>query len=448
MYTMKPSKYLPLMNDDQEVRMDGVPTESEKELIAAMQPPEIESSDISDELMPPPSANQVEEFTDPLEIQASVPKKSISERYLEQMNKTQESDDSDYKDQFGNSNKLQLYGNLLRGFQNMIQNSVATVSPNFKADTGVSDNLVNQGKELLSEFYKKRNNRRAQQDQAASNLKNEMGLESSDLDLENKRQLNIPGTKLSDLYAQLAKANENLSDSDLSDLSAIQAQDLAKEARLANQMKFLQDFRNRSLNSRDRSQDQRDAMLDLLQDKFGYKKDEDQQKQETDIVKEFNRNKVVQKATEQIASADNIISLVNSNNPIGHAAIPTFMARAAGEVGALTEADKAPFGGTKALTGRIQQVISDYTSGKLTPENKKFIMDLTSTLKKSATKNIENVAKRETPKLAKASKIDRSEIQDLLLAPAKVRAPDGSIKMVPRSRIQDALNAGGELVDE
>jgi hypothetical protein len=213
-------------------------------------------------------------------------------------------------------------------------------------------------------------------------------------------------------------------------------------------MKLLQDFRNRSLDSRVRGQNQRDAMLDLLRDKFGYKKDEDQQRQEGQVVQNFNKDKVVQKANEQIAAADNIVSLVNSNNPIGHAAVPTFMARAAGEVGALTEADKAPFGGTKALTGRIQQVISDYSSGKLTPENKKFILDLTGTLKKSAAKNIENVAKREVPKLSKANKIDKKDIQDLLLPPVKVRAPDGSIKNIPRSRLQDALNAGGEEVDE
>jgi hypothetical protein len=376
------------------------------------------------------------------------PKKSTAERYLEALSKVKNEDDTGYNQSLDKGNKLKLYGNLLSSFNNTIKNSMATVVPNFQEEKAVPEALRQQGSDLVSEFYKRRQNERAQQDQAAANIKNLNAMESSDLDLENKKQLNLPGTKLADLYGKLAQANESLQNEDLSTLSAAQASEVAKEARLANQMKLLQDFRNRSLDSRVRGQNQRDAMLDLLRDKFGYKKDEDQQRQEGQVVQNFNKDKVVQKANEQIAAADNIVSLVNSNNPIGHAAVPTFMARAAGEVGALTEADKAPFGGTKALTGRIQQVISDYSSGKLTPENKKFILDLTGTLKKSAAKNIENVAKREVPKLSKANKIDKKDIQDLLLPPVKVRAPDGSIKNIPRSRLQDALNAGGEEVDE
>lgn len=463
-------KKFPLLNDgipvkmsdayqyDQEIPENEEQLDEDNDIVATDDEspsiPQIQASQFQDQLIEPGRSPltmslmpEMDESTFD-ESQLEKPEISPKQRYLDMISKLQGQDREEYKDTFDQGNKLKLYGNLLNSFNNTIKNSLATVVPNFQEERAIPEALRQQGSDIISEFYRRRQNERAQQDQAASNIRNEMGIESSDLDLKNKQQLNLPGTKLADLYGKLAQANESLQGEDLSDLTAAQASEVAKEARLANQMRLLQEFRDKNLALRSKSQDQRDSMMDLLERKFGYKKDEDQQKQEGQIVQNFNKDKVVQKANEQIASADTVQSLVNSDNPIGHAAIPTFMARAAGEVGALTEADKAPFGGTKALTGRIQQVMSDYSSGKLTPENKKFIMDLTGTMKKAASRNIENAAKRELPKLSKANKIDKNTVQDLLLGPVKVKAPDGSIKMIPRSRLQDALDAGGEEIDE
>ena len=63
-------------------------------------------------------------------------------------------------------------------------------------------------------------------------------------------------------------------------------------------------------------------------------------------------------------------------NPITQEAAKTFAARASGEVGALSDQDRASFGGSKAIVARINQVMEQATTGKLSDENKKFMKEL------------------------------------------------------------------------
>jgi hypothetical protein len=373
---------------------------------------------------------------------------SVSDRFLKQINDQKKLDNEDYQKQFEGSNKMQLYGNLLRGFQNMIQNSVSMANPRFQADMGVAENLNKQGQDLVSEFYKRKQNERSQEDQVGNNLVTEMNLESKDIDLSAKKDMNLPNTKLAENYIKLAKLNKALKDVDITNLSAQQASDLAKQAMEADQLTNLAKFRDATIANRQFGQSLTADRNQLNKDKFDYQKDEQDQKQKESVRKDFNKDKTVAKAYEQISSASNVEALVNSDNPIGHAAIPTFLARAAGEVGALTEADKGPFAGTRDLSGLVNQIIEQYKSGKLTRENKKFILDLVSVMKNSANKNIRNVANREADKISRANKLDKNEAKDLLLPPSKVRTPNGKLVLVPQSQLDAALKAGGVLVNE
>ena len=178
----------------------------------------------------------------------------------------------------------------------------------------------------------------------------------------------------------------------------------------------------RRLSNEDERLRQGQARLDLLTGKegrlteqFDKKYEDTQQEQSAKVVDKFEKDKVVQKANESIAQADNVIQLVQSDNPIGHSAIPTFMARASGEVGNLSEADKAPFGGSQALSARIQQVTQQYKDGKLTPENQAFVTELAQTMKKSAKRNKAGRAMDLRSKYSKSYNMDMKEVNDLMM---------------------------------
>ena len=110
------------------------------------------------------------------------------------------------------------------------------------------------------------------------------------------------------------------------------------------------------------------------------------------VINTFNTTQNVKKYQSAIDAADNILELISSNNPIADAAVPTYMARASGEVGNLSEADKAPFGGSRALATRMLQTVNQAESGKLTPENRQFVKQLAETMKKTNIQNRNNYA--------------------------------------------------------
>lgn len=138
----------------------------------------------------------------------------------------------------------------------------------------------------------------------------------------------------------------------------------------------------------------RDLLRNNLQEDRAQRNADRKINMRTEIVKRFNSMPNVKKYQSSIDAADNVIDLISSNNPIADNAVPTYMARASGEVGNLSEPDKAPFGGSQALLDRMQQAVSQATAGKLTPENRQFVRQLAETMKKSAMKNMNNQANK------------------------------------------------------
>lgn len=112
-----------------------------------------------------------------------------------------------------------------------------------------------------------------------------------------------------------------------------------------------------------------------------------------DIIDKFNGDQSVKKAQTSLDAARTIRDLANSGNPIGAAAIPTYSARMAGEVGALSEADKRPFGGSQAIVSRVDAALKQMADGRLTPENKRYIIALTEVVEKRAAENMNALAK-------------------------------------------------------
>lgn len=129
------------------------------------------------------------------------------------------------------------------------------------------------------------------------------------------------------------------------------------------------------------------------------------------LVDRFNADASVKKAQQALDGAANVIALVESGNPIAAAAIPTYMARASGEVGALSEADKAPFGGSRAIFERLEASLTQAASGQMTPENAKFVRDLGTIMSKRANENIDRLARTRAKQYGRANDfLDENEI--------------------------------------
>lgn len=132
-------------------------------------------------------------------------------------------------------------------------------------------------------------------------------------------------------------------------------------------------------------------------------------------IKQFNSDKVVQKSQDRLASAEAAQYVLQSGNPIGDEAVKTFLARASGEVGTLTDQDAARFGGSKALTSRLKAVAEQYNTGMLTDENRNYLMQLTETFKKSAQNAVEKRADNLANQQSRTVGIDKKVLKSAML---------------------------------
>jgi len=134
-------------------------------------------------------------------------------------------------------------------------------------------------------------------------------------------------------------------------------------------------------------------------------------KEKVDFINKFIADPGVRKIQSSIDAASNVRELVMSGNPIAASAIPTYMARASGEVGNLSEADKRPFGGSQAILKRMEASLTQMATGRLTPDNQKFLIDLADVMENSAVSNLDRRAKEVSTQYGEASEfLDSDEI--------------------------------------
>lgn len=112
------------------------------------------------------------------------------------------------------------------------------------------------------------------------------------------------------------------------------------------------------------------------------------------IIDEFNKDGSVKKSQQSLDSAGDIKNLALSGNPIAAGAIPTYAARMSGEVGNLSEADKRPFGGSMAISNRLDASLTQMAKGQLTPQNQKFIVELADIIEKRSRDKMDSVARK------------------------------------------------------
>lgn len=170
-----------------------------------------------------------------------------------------------------------------------------------------------------------------------------------------------------------------------------------------------------SRENRKAREDARATQRESLQAERDRRYDERRTKDKERVLEKFITDPGVRKIDASIDAANTIRGLVDSNNPIAASAVPTFMARASGEVGNLSEADKRPFGGSQALMSRLEAAITQKANGRLTKENAMFIKTLADTMEKRATANKDRRARELSLQYSAANdNLDPNDLYDAL----------------------------------
>lgn len=179
-----------------------------------------------------------------------------------------------------------------------------------------------------------------------------------------------------------------------------------------------------TVSSREDNKGLRQIQQNALAEEREKRRQEFRSKEKTDLVNKFNSDPGVRKINSSIDSASNVRELAMTNNPIAASAIPTYMARASGEVGALSEADKKPFGGSQAILSRLQSSLQQMATGRLTDENRKFLIELSDTMENSAINNLDRRAKDVSGQYGEASDfLEQDEIYKTLRPLPRPSAP-------------------------
>ena len=121
------------------------------------------------------------------------------------------------------------------------------------------------------------------------------------------------------------------------------------------------------------------------------------------------------KSREAGDSARTMVTLLESNNPVADNAIPTFAARATGEVGNLTEAERKPFGGSSAITRKLARWTKLAAVGKITDADRSELLKLARAFDISANRNIRKNQEKVATQLSRNLKVDVDEIRQRII---------------------------------
>lgn len=179
--------------------------------------------------------------------------------------------------------------------------------------------------------------------------------------------------------ARLALAEkEKLENAENKPLSEYQQQSLKLQegflkARLDDQIRQDRQF-NTNMDFK-REQEQR------REKQFTFKEDQDEKSRRTKVVDSYNKDKVVQTATQALAQADKADSIIRDGGPLSASVMGRILARMAGEVGVMTDKDVESFKGSPKWTDSLNRLYTKGTQGKLTKEDASAMSQMVKKLK-------------------------------------------------------------------
>jgi hypothetical protein len=174
------------------------------------------------------------------------------------------------------------------------------------------------------------------------------------------------------------------------------------------------------------SPDQKKMAQSLYEDDQSIKRDTIQAKRDKEVAKaaatkdqrifkavESGQKRVdslAKKSLEALDSASTMREMLLSNNPVADSAVPTFAARATGEVGNLTDEERKPYGGSQAIHRRLAALAKKASTGKLTDADRKDLMNLSTLFETAAQRNIRRHQEKVGKQLASNLGVSEDEV--------------------------------------
>lgn len=115
---------------------------------------------------------------------------------------------------------------------------------------------------------------------------------------------------------------------------------------------------------------------------------------------------------DSISKTDMAIKVLQSGNPIGDQAVGTLMAKAFGEVGALSDSDRAVYMGSKGLADNATRMINLWKSGKLDDSNRRDLIKLATVLNSKSKEKLKEFAKLQAKSVKGVIKAAGDDIDD------------------------------------
>lgn len=130
---------------------------------------------------------------------------------------------------------------------------------------------------------------------------------------------------------------------------------------------------------------------------------------------------------------------LDPKNPILDSAVVNFMARSSGEKGPLTEADKAPFGGSQAFDAKAKQFVEKAKTGTLDDKNRAFLRQAVSVFGAMGNATIKDTRQRIAARSAKRAAVEghdltEEQIADMLMV-EDTAAPKQSADKASRLKV-------------
>lgn len=205
-------------------------------------------------------------------------------------------------------------------------------------------------------------------DRPVSNLLEKRKQEVQQFDFNNKQKLNDPNSAESQQARDLIAKNfpEFASSPSFAKMTAQQLDDNFKVLQLREQLEARRDIARQSAAERALRQQELAASRAAEEDRKGRQYATERTAKFQDGV-----NKSLEKVNEQITKGEQIdvIAEKAKTNPMSAAQLGVQVAKAMGEVGALSEADVTRYVANKALVPRVTQVLNSLAKGTITEQN-------------------------------------------------------------------------------
>lgn len=135
----------------------------------------------------------------------------------------------------------------------------------------------------------------------------------------------------------------------------------------------------------------------------------------------------IKKDVERLSAVAASKSLLSGPGGIADNVVKRQMAKLAGEVGAMTDADIRDFGGNRGMLQRLEQYVQTADTGSLTPENKKELMDIILVFEKGLTFKLRTQAKRLAKSYAKDGYNSEKDLYETLDPDALIQSTIGAV---------------------